>query len=105
MAIKESALGVLSGLFLGTGTLTTAVGGMGPVAADIGQVMASAISQPEALAFMFAFTFNVPCMASVAATYGETHSGKWTALMIAFYFCASLALAFVVFHVSSLFLG
>lgn len=44
-------------------------------------------------------------MASVAATYGETHSGKWTALMIAFYFCASLALAFVVFHVSSLFLG
>ncbi|MFR3091722.1 MAG: hypothetical protein ACLTMP_08415 [Eggerthella lenta] len=34
-----------------------------------------------------------------------THSGKWTALMIAFYFCASLALAFVVFHVSSLFLG
>lgn len=105
MAIKESALGVLSGLFLSTGTLTTAIGGLGPVASDIGQVMAGAISQPEALAFIFAFTFNMPCMASVAATYGETHSAKWTLLMVAFYVCASLALAFIVFHVSSLFLG
>lgn len=105
MAIKESALGVLSGLFMGTTTLATAIGGNGLVAADIGQVMAAAISQPEALAFIFAFTFNVPCMASVAATYGETHSMKWTALMIAFYVCASLLLAFIVFHVSSLFLG
>lgn len=104
MAIKESALGVLSGLFLGTGSLTTAITGSGPVAADIGAVMATAISQPEALAFIFAFTFNMPCMASVATTYAETHSAKWTLAMVAFYVCASLLLAFVVFHVSSLFL-
>lgn len=106
LAIKESALGVLSGLFAGTGTpnaaIIGAVAGTTAVAANIGDVMAQVISQPEALAFIFAFTFNVPCAASLSATFAEVHSVKWTALTALFYLCASLLLGCIAYHVGML---
>ncbi len=107
LVIKESALGVLSGLFAGTGTANAAVigaaTGTAVVAGNIGELMAQAISAPAALAFIFAFTFNVPCSASVSATYAEVHSMKWTVAIIAFYIVASLLLGCVVYHVALLF--
>ena len=108
MVLKESALGVLSGLFAGTGTPNTAIIGAvtasAVVAGNIGEVMAVSITAPQALAFIFAFTFNMPCAASVSATYGEIHSAKWTALIAAFYVIASLLLGCIAFHLGSLFL-
>lgn len=108
MVLKESALGVLSGLFAGTGTPNTAIIGAvtasAVVAGNIGEVMAASITAPQALAFIFAFTFNMPCAASVSATYGEIHSAKWTALIAAFYVVASLLLGCIAFHLGSLFL-
>lgn len=107
LAIKESALGVLSGLFAGTGTVGQAVigavSGSAEVAGNLGQLMALSITPPQALAFIFAFTFNMPCAASVSATFGEVHSIKWTVACAVFYIASSLILAFVVYHIALLF--
>ena len=108
LVLKESALGVLSGLFTGAATpnsvLVGIMTGAAAAASNIGEVMAQAISAPEALAFIFAFTFNMPCAASVSATWGEVHSTKWTVITALFYICCSLLLGCVVYHVSALFL-
>ena len=108
LVLKESALGVLSGLFTGAATpnavLVGIMTGGAAAASNIGEVMAQAISAPEALAFIFAFTFNMPCAASVSATWGEVHSTKWTVITALFYICCSLLLGCVVYHVSALFL-
>lgn len=107
LAIKESALGVLSGLFADTGTVSQAVigavSGSTFVAGNLGELMALSITPPQALAFIFAFTFNMPCAASVSATFGEVHSAKWTALCAAFYIASSLILAFIVYHTALIF--
>lgn len=108
LVVKESVLGVLSGLFAGTATPNAAIVGVlsSPVAVagNLGELMARTIPTPQALAFIFAFTFNMPCAASVSATYGEIHSAKWTAAIAAFYLGASLLLGCIVYHVSGLFL-
>lgn len=107
LVLKESALGVLSALFVGTGTpnaaLIGAASGAAVVAGNLGDALALSITAPQALAFIFAFTFNMPCAASVSATYGEIHSVKWTAILAVFYIAMSLLLGCVVYHVSSLF--
>ena len=109
LVLKESVLGVLSALFAGTGTPNAAIVGAATasvaIAGNIGEVMAASITAPQALAFIFAFTFNMPCAASVSATYGEIHSAKWTALIAAFYVAASLLLGCAAYHLGSLFLG
>ena len=73
--------------------------GGGAAAANVGEVMSQVISAPEALAFIFAFTFNMPCAASVSATWAEVHSTKWTVITAAFYIASSLLLGCVVYHV------
>lgn len=107
LVLKESALGVLSGLFTGAATpnavLVGIMTGGGAAAANVGEVMSQVISAPEALAFIFAFTFNMPCAASVSATWAEVHSTKWTVITAAFYIASSLLLGCVVYHVSLLF--
>lgn len=107
LVLKESALGVLSGLFTGATTpnavLVGIMTGGGTAAANVGEIMAQVISAPEALAFIFAFTFNMPCAASVSATWAEVHSTKWTVITAVFYIASSLLLGCVVYHVSSLF--
>ena len=107
LAIKESALGVLSGLFADTGTVSQAVigavSGSAVVAGNLGELMALSITPPQALAFIFAFTFNMPCAASVSAAFGEVHSAKWTAVCAAFYIAFSLILAFIVYHAALVF--
>lgn len=107
LVLKESALGVLSALFVGTGTpnaaLIAAATGTAVVAGNLGEALSLSITAPQALAFIFAFTFNMPCAASVSATFGEVHSAKWTAILAVFYIGMSLLLGCVIYHVSSLF--
>ncbi len=97
---KEGAVGVLSALYANTGTIFGAVAGTN--AANDMQALITAIPKPEALAFIFAVTFNVPCVVAVAATYQETHSAKWTAIISAYYTVGSLLLAFIAYHIGML---
>lgn len=106
LVLKESALGVLSGLFTGATTPNSVIVGVmtggAAVASNIGEIMVTSISAPEALAFIFAFTFNMPCAASVSATWGEVHSTKWTVITAAFYIVSSLLLGAIVYHLAVL---
>ncbi len=99
---KEGAVGVLSALYSGTGTVFGAVTGANAAVDNLNQLLLSNIAKPEALAFIMAVTFNVPCIVAVAATYQETHSAKWTAKIAAYYTIGSLILAFVAYHIGLL---
>lgn len=99
---KEAVLGALAALFgSATGGMLTTVSG----AATSGfspAVLASQVSGPEALAFLSALMFNIPCVMVVGATHSETHSTKWTVLISVFYFCLALCISCVVYHVAAL---
>jgi ferrous iron transport protein B len=100
MVGKEGAIGVISALYTG-GSIYAAVGG-GAVAANIGEILTANVTQPEALAFIFAITFNLPCIVALAATYQEIHSVKWTARIALYYIATSLILAFAAYHIGLL---
>lgn len=79
---KEGAIGVISALYNGGSygaAFTQAMSG-GGVASNLSEILLSNVSKPEALAFIFAMTFNMPCVVALAATYQETHSAKWTVM-------------------------
>ena len=101
---KEAALGVLSSLYAGTGTIFASTVCAAGQAANLGEILAANISPAEALAFIFAVTFNIPCVVAVASTYNETHSAKWTVRIAIYYICVALLMSFVVYHVAALFL-
>ncbi len=101
---KEGAIGVISALYNGGsfGTaFTEAMNGAG-AAANLNEILLSNVSKPEALAFIFAMTFNMPCVVALAATYQETHSAKWTAKIVGYYTVVSLILAFIAYHIGLL---
>ena len=105
---KEAVLGVLNAVFVGEGTVLDATFRSAfNVATDnavLGQAMSDVVSKAEALAFMCACTFNIPCVMALSTTYRESHSLKWTARIAAFYVCGALILACIVYHIASLFL-
>jgi len=104
---KEAVLGVLNAVFVGEGTVLDATFRSAfNVATDnavLGQAMSDVVSKAEALAFMCACTFNIPCVMALSTTYRESHSLKWTARIAGFYVCGALVLACVVYHIASLF--
>lgn len=96
---KEAALGVLSTLYVGGGSLFgSTVGGAG-TAANLHEVLVSSITQAQALAFIFAVTFNVPCLVALSSTYQETRSLKWTVRIALYYMGTSLILAFLAYRI------
>ena len=105
---KEAVLGVLNAVFVGEGTVLDATFRSAfNVATDnavLGQAMSNVVSKAEALAFMCACTFNIPCVMALSTTYRESHSLKWTARVAAFYVCGALILACIVYHIAALFL-
>ena len=104
MVSKEAVLGVLSVLFTGTGGIFDAtINGSAAAASNVTELMVANISKPEALAFMMAVTFNVPCIVALSSTYLETHSVKWTFKIALYYIVTALVIAFVVYHVACLF--
>ena len=97
---KEGALGVLGTIFSGSGSAI----GIGTVvgegtAANINELLIQHVTKPEALAFIFAITFNMPCIVALAATYQETHSAKWTAVIAVYYTIIALVLAGIAYHI------
>ena len=103
-----TVLGVLNAAFVGEGTVLDATFRSAfNVAADnavLSQAMTDVVSKAEALAFMCACTFNIPCVMALSTTYRESHSLKWTARIAAFYVCGALILACIVYHIAALFL-
>ncbi|MDR2006541.1 MAG: ferrous iron transporter B, partial [Acidaminococcales bacterium] len=101
---KEAVLGVLGALYMGSGgVFESTFSKSTETAGNFGAVIAEAVSKPEALAFIFAVSFTVPCLVAMAATYSEIRSLKWTLRIAGYYMAAALALSFVVFHTASLF--
>lgn len=99
---KEGALGVLSTIYSGVGTITVSSMKGAEVAANLNDLLVANISKPEALAFIFAITFNMPCIVALAATYQETHSAKWTAIIAGYYTATALVLAGIAYHIGLL---
>lgn len=99
---KEGALGVLSTIYTGTGTISIGTIMGGGQAANLNELLLANISKPEALAFIFALTFNMPCIVALAATYQETHSAKWTAIIAGYYTATALVLAGIAYHIGLL---
>jgi ferrous iron transport protein B len=105
MVSKEAALGVLGSLYLGAGSLFSAtIGSGGQVAAGLENVLLASLTPPAALAFIFAVTFNAPCLMAITSTYQETRSLKWTLRILGYYFATSLILAFLAYRVAGLFI-
>lgn len=102
MVSKEAVLGVTSVLFMGSGSIMDATVAV-PEGVDAGAILATAISRPEALAFMVAVTFNVPCLMAVASTYQESHSLKWTLKIAIYYIASALIYSCLTYHIAGLF--
>lgn len=101
---KESLLGVLNTLFAGGGDLVSATFGAkaAGASASVAELIAQHFSKAEGLAFIFACSFNMPCVSALAATAREAHSVKWTAKIAVFYTVAALLISFIVYHIGLL---
>lgn len=102
MISKEAVLGVTSVLFTGAGSIWEATA-TGAADANIGQIIAASISKPEALAFILAANFNVPCLMALNATLHETHSAKWTVRIALYYIATALIISCLTYHIAGLF--
>ena len=101
MFSKEASLGIMSTLFNHTGeafSLVTRVA----ASDNLGEVLAKTISKPEALAFLFASMFNVPCVLAMGTTYREVGAIKWLATIMGYYIALSLGLGFIGYHIGLL---
>lgn len=101
---KEGSLGVLAAVFNDSNVLHS-VARMSVEAADsvsVGESLAAALTKSEALAFIFAFYFNMPCLMTMSATAHETRSLKWTLRVAGYYIVVSLVLAAAAYHIGCL---
>lgn len=102
---KESLLGVLNTLYGTGGSLVSSTFGAkasSAAAAGISEILAANFTKAEGLAFIFAISFNMPCVSALAATARETHSVNWTAKIGVFYTAAALLISCIVYHVGLL---
>ncbi len=102
---KESLLGVLNTLYGTDGSLVSSTFGAkvsGTAASGISEILSANFTKAEGLAFIFAISFNMPCVSALAATARETHSVRWTAKIGVFYMLAALLIACIVYHVGLL---
>ena len=99
---KEGAIGVLSTIFTDHSMITVGNTVASGAVANINELLVANVSKPEALAFIFAITFNMPCIVALAATYQETHSAKWTTLIALYYTIGALLIACVAYHIGLL---
>lgn len=103
MVTKESLLGVINALYSNTDMVNAAFNAksMG-MSESMMELLPQVISKAQALGFIMAIVFNVPCTMTVAATFRENHSRKWIGLSVAYYLIFSLALSFIFYHIGLL---
>ena len=99
---KEAVLGVLNTLYMGGGSVFDATMEGSAATEGFAATLTAAVPKAEALAFIFATTFNVPCVVALASTHRETHSLKWTLRIACYYTAMALILSCIVYHVGLL---
>lgn len=99
---KEGSLGVLAAVFNNSSVLHAVAHAETANSVSVGESLAAALTKPEALAFLFAFYFNMPCLMTLSATAHETRSLKWTLRVAGYYILVSLLLAAIAYHVGCL---
>nr|MCR4847200.1 ferrous iron transporter B [Eubacterium sp.] len=100
MLAKESMLGVLSALFGGATDVTgIAFNAKNGIDTSVMSTLPDFFTKAEMLAFLFAVSFNMPCVMAMSTTYKENHSKKWTAIIACYYTAFSLVLAFIAYHI------
>ena len=102
MMRKEGSLGVLAAVFNNSSVLHAVAHAETANSVSVGESLAAALTKPEALAFLFAFYFNMPCLMTLSATAHETRSLKWTLRVAGYYILVSLLLAAIAYHVGCL---
>ncbi len=103
---KESVLGVFSALFgsTNTGIFISQAAATGQIA-NLGELIRMSVTKPEALAFLFAFMFNIPCFMTIITTQNEIHNSKWTIKITLYYAASSLFYAAISYRVGLLIWG
>ena len=101
---KEGAVGVISALYSGSSYSEGFMQAMSGAAraSNLNELLLANVTRPEALAFIFALTFNLPCVVALAATYQEIHSVKWTAKIALYYTGTALLLSCIMYHIGLL---
>ena len=99
---KEGSPGVLAAVFNNSSVLHAVAHAETANSVSVGESLAAALTKPEALAFLFAFYFNMPCLMTLSATAHETRSLKWTLRVAGYYILVSLLLASIAYHVGCL---
>ncbi|MCR5293145.1 MAG: ferrous iron transport protein B [Eubacterium sp.] len=100
MLAKESMLGVLGALFGGVTDVTSiAFNAKSGIDTSVMSTLPQFFTKAEMLAFLFAVSFNMPCVMAMSTTYKENHSKKWTAIIACYYTAFSLVLAFIAYHI------
>ncbi len=103
MLTKESLLGVINALYSNTDIAAAAFNAKSVgISESIAVLLPQVISKAQALGFIMAIVFNVPCTMTVAATYRENHSAKWIALSVGYYVAFSLAISCIFYHIGLL---
>lgn len=103
MLAKESMLGVMGALFSGATDVTSiAFNAKNGVDTSIMSTLPEFFTKAEMLAFLFAVSFNMPCLMALSTTYKENHSRKWTVIIAGYYIVFALLLAFIAYHVGLL---
>lgn len=104
---KESLLGVLNTLYGTGGSLVSSTFGAKTAGSSgaVASLLAEHFTKAEGLAFIYAISFNMPCVSALAATSRETHSVSWTVKIGAFYTAFSLLLSCLVYHIGLLAFG
>ena len=103
MITKESLLGVINALYSNTDVVNAAFNAKSyGMTESMLELLPQVITKAQALGFIMAVMFNVPCTMTVAATFRESHSKKWIALTIIYYLIFSLVLSFVFYHIGLL---
>ena len=101
---KESLLGVLNTLYATGGNLVSSTFGAKAAgsAIEISSILPSHFTKTEGLAFIFAISFNMPCVSALATTARETHSIKWTAKIGMLYTVVAFIISCIVHHIGLL---
>lgn len=103
MVTKESLLGVINALYSNTDMVNAAFNAKSiGMSESMMALLPQVITKAQALGFIMAIVFNVPCTMTVAATFRENHSRKWIALSVLYYLVFSLVLAFIFYHIGLL---
>ena len=104
---KEAALGAIAMLFgIGSG-VSSFTGGMISGAlqydqAGLSRALITGVPKAQALAFMVAFYYSVPCMAAIASSAIEARSYKWGMKIVAYYIIMALLLAGIAYRIGLL---